>query len=78
MQITITRRTGLLACATAGLLATAGIGIAAVPGDDGQIRGCYATTNGLLLGIPHSKGDTRIVDTGEAAESTLCTTGAVR
>ncbi len=47
MQITINRKTGVLALATAGILATVGVGWAAIPGDDGQIKGCYATTSGL-------------------------------
>ena len=69
MQITITRRTSVIALATAGLLATVGVGWAAIPGADGQIKGCYATTNGLLLGIPHSRGDVRIVDSAAACRS---------
>ena len=68
MQITINRKTGVLAPATAGILATVGVGWAAIPGDDGQIKGCYATTSGLL-GIAHSKGDTRVVDSAEACRS---------
>lgn len=69
MSITITRRTAIAAVATTAVLATVSIGWAAIPGADGQIKGCYATTNGLLLGIPHSKGDTRIVDSGEGCRS---------
>ncbi|MEA2192328.1 MAG: hypothetical protein QOI73_2449 [Solirubrobacteraceae bacterium] len=51
------------------VLAAVGVGYAAIPGADGQIKGCYATSNGLLLGIPHSKGDTRIVDSDEACRA---------
>jgi hypothetical protein len=29
----------------------------------------YATTNGILLGIPHSKGDVRLVAVGEACRT---------
>ena len=48
---------------------TAGVAYAAIPGGDGQVKGCYAVSSGLLLGIPHSKGDTRIVDEAEACRS---------
>ena len=58
------------AVASAVVIATlSGIAYAAIPGSDGTVRGCYATTNGILLGIPHSKGDTRLVDEGEACRS---------
>jgi hypothetical protein len=69
MHITMTRRTAVLALATAGILATVGVGYAAIPSGDGQIKACYTVTEGRLLGIPHSKGDTRIVDSGEACRS---------
>ncbi len=39
---------------------------AAIPSADGTVRGCYAKSNGLLLGIPFSKGDARIVAEGKA------------
>jgi hypothetical protein len=56
--------------ATVVLAAALGGGAwAAIPGSDGMIHGCYATTDGLLLGIPHSKGDLRAVDTGERCRS---------
>jgi hypothetical protein len=51
------------------VVAFGGVAYASIPAADGTIKGCYATTNGLLLGIPHSKGDTRIVDSGEACRS---------
>jgi hypothetical protein len=49
--------------------ALAGGAYAAIPGADGQIKGCYALTDGLLLGIPHAKGDTRIVDETESCRA---------
>jgi hypothetical protein len=64
-----THRGRIPALTLVAVLAAVGVGYAAIPGTDGQIKGCYATTNGLLLGIPHSKGDTRIVDSGEACRS---------
>jgi hypothetical protein len=69
MQITRTRKTSVAALAATAILATVGVGWAAIPAADGQIKGCYATTDGLLLGIPHSKGDTRIVDSAESCRS---------
>ena len=42
---------------------------AAIPGSGGQVKGCYATTDALLLGIPHSKGDLRTIDSAEACRS---------
>lgn len=51
------------------LLALGGVGYAAIPSADGTIKSCYATTNGLLLGIPHSKGDARIVDAAQSCRS---------
>lgn len=54
----------------AALVAALGGGAyAAIPGGDGSIKACYATTSALLLGIPHSKGDTRIVDEHEACRT---------
>jgi Collagen triple helix repeat (20 copies) len=46
--------------AAIGLLATVGVAYAAIPGADGTIQGCYATSGGVL-GVP-SKGDLRVVD----------------
>jgi Collagen triple helix repeat (20 copies) len=48
--------------AAIGILATVGVAYAAIPGADGTIQGCYATSGGVL-GIP-SKGDLRVVDSG--------------
>ena len=36
--------------AAIGIVAAGGIGYTAIPGADGQIKGCYAKTNGILLG----------------------------
>lgn len=69
MDAKLTRKSSITTLALAGTLAAVGVGYAAIPGSDGVIKGCYATTNGLLLGIPHSKGDTRIVDSAEACRS---------
>lgn len=68
---TIRRSSPRLAAAilASALAMTAGVAYAAIPGGDGQVKGCYALTGGLLLGIPHSKGDTRIVDEAEACRS---------
>jgi hypothetical protein len=57
---------GLVVGSIALVAALVGGAYAAIPGDNGQISACYATKNGLLLGIPHSKGDLRAVDFGEA------------
>ena len=63
------RRSVPLLGAVGAALVVAGIGYASIPGPDGTVKGCYATTKGILLGIPHSKGDTRIVDSSEACRS---------
>jgi hypothetical protein len=55
--------------ATVVAVATSGVALAAIPDGGGLIKGCFATTNGLLLGIPHSKGDTRIVDENDNCRS---------
>lgn len=67
-----------LAVSIVGLvLVLGGVAWATIPGPTGVIKGCYAKSNGLLgglLGIPYSKGDVRIVDSGEscrAYETTL-------
>jgi hypothetical protein len=62
---TLTRTRSILAFALLGVLATVGIGYAAIPAADGTIRGCYATSGTLL----QSKGAARIVDSGEACRS---------
>ncbi len=64
-RLTRTRTIPVLGAVGAALV-VAGIGYASIPGPDGTVKGCYAATKGVLLGIPHSKGDTRIVDSGEA------------
>jgi hypothetical protein len=69
MGYRLTSKTAIVAFTLLGVLAAVGVGYAAIPGGDGTIKGCYATSKGLLLGIPHSKGDTRIVDSGEACRS---------
>lgn len=74
MRTTITRlrrrpSPGTTLAAAAAILVGSGVAYAAIPSGDGTIKGCYATTNGLLLGVPHSKGDTRIVDADEACRS---------
>lgn len=69
MQGRLTRKSSITVLALTGTLAAVGVGYAAIPGSDGAIKGCYATANGLLLGIPHSKGDTRIVDSAETCRS---------
>jgi hypothetical protein len=45
------------------------VSYAAIPSGDGSVKACYAKTDGLLLGIPHSKGDVRIIDSGEGCRS---------
>src|SRR5688572_23467385 len=49
--------------------ALGGFAYAAIPAADGTFRGCYAKTNGIILGIPHNKGDLRLVNEGEACRS---------
>jgi hypothetical protein len=51
------------------LVALSGAAYAAIPGSDGTIKGCYATTDGLLLGIPHSKGDLRAIDSAASCRA---------
>jgi hypothetical protein len=51
--------------AVCGATLSAGVAYAAIPAPDGSIKGCYATTNGVLLGVPHSKGDLRLAAPGE-------------
>ena len=58
-------RRSCVAIAAIGIVAAGGVGYAEIPGADGLIKACYAKTNGILLGVPHSKGDLRIVDEGE-------------
>jgi type VI secretion system secreted protein Hcp len=52
---------------TTGLLVVGGgaIAVAAIPGGDGTLKGCYATNTTLT----HAKGDLRVVDDGEACKS---------
>jgi hypothetical protein len=57
------------ACTLTALVAGAAVAAGAIPGTDGSVHACYATGNGLLLGIPYSKGDIRAVDQGEACRS---------
>ena len=57
------------AIAVVAVVALAGIGYAAIPSSSGVFRGCYAKTDGIILGIPHSKGDLRLVNEGEACRS---------
>jgi hypothetical protein len=52
----------LLVATLAVVLAAGGVGYGAIPGADGAIRGCYATSGGLV----QPKGALRIVDEGEA------------
>ena len=68
----------MVVIAAVGIVAAGGIGYAAIPAADGQVKGCYAKTNGLLLGIPHSKGDLRIVDEDEACRSYETTSSGTR
>jgi hypothetical protein len=44
-----------------------GVSYAAIPGTDGVVNGCYAVTEGLLLGP--SKGELRVVESGESCRS---------
>ena len=57
----------------AGLLALSialgGVAYAAIPGPTGVFHGCRAKTDGVVLNIPHSKGDLRLVQPGEACRS---------
>jgi hypothetical protein len=57
------------AIALVAVVALGGIGYAAIPSQGGTFRACYANTEGLLLGIPHSKGDVRLVNEGESCRS---------
>jgi hypothetical protein len=50
-------------------IAFGGVAYAAIPSASGEFTGCYATTNGLVLNIPHSKGDLRLVEPNEACRS---------
>lgn len=59
MQITLTRRTSVLALATAGVLATVGVGWASIPGPNGEIKACYSTKSGVL-GLAPAKGTARV------------------
>lgn len=68
MRIALTRRLAITAAAVLGVSAAVGVATAAVPGGDGAIKGCYATSNGLL-GLTYTKGDTRIVDETEVCRS---------
>ena len=68
MRLKFGSRTDVVVLAAIGIVAAGGIGYAAIPGSDGQIKGCYARTNGLTRD-PHSKGDLRIVDSGEGCRA---------
>ena len=67
MKFHVLRRTrpAILISTLVVLATSGGIAYAAIPTADGSVSGCYATSNGILLGIPHSKGDVRIVDSAE-------------
>ena len=60
---------GMGLAAAIGLGVGAGAAYASIPGPDGKIHACYASTNGIWLGVVHSKGDVRIVDSNEACRS---------
>lgn len=62
-------KVGMAVAAVIGLSIGAGAAYASIPGPDGRIHACYASTNGIWLGVPHSKGDVRIVDSAEACRS---------
>lgn len=64
-----TRRAATATVIAAGIALAAGGAYAVVPGSDGAIRACYAKSDSLLLGIPFSKGDVRIVDEGASCRS---------
>ena len=68
-MLDVRHKQAVLAMAAVGVLATVGVGAAAIPGTDGTVRACYATSNGLLLGIPYSKGDVRLVEPGESCRA---------
>lgn len=57
------------ACTLAALVAGAAVAVGAIPDNAGTIHACYATGNGLLLGIPYSKGDLRAIDESETCRS---------
>ncbi len=59
----------IIVAVVAVVLAVGGVTYAAIPASDGTLHACYAQTNGLLLGIPHSKGDLRLVDEDEACRN---------
>jgi hypothetical protein len=65
----VRRRPGAVIGVVALAAAIGGGAYAAIPASDGSVRACYSTSNGLLLGIPYSKGDARIVDENEACRS---------
>lgn len=66
----LTSRSPATALASAALIVSlTGVAYAAIPSADGTIRSCYAKSNGLLVGIPYSKGDVRLVDEGEACRN---------
>ena len=50
-------------------LGLGGVAYAAIPSESGVFTGCYATTNGVVLNVPHSKGDLRVVEPNEACRS---------
>jgi hypothetical protein len=52
-----------------GAAALGGVAYAAIPSSSGVFTGCYATTNGTVLNIPHSKGDLRLVEPNEACRN---------
>lgn len=58
-----------IAISVVALTTMGGMAWAAIPSADGTIKGCYAKTNGLFLGIPYSKGDVRVVDSAESCRS---------
>jgi hypothetical protein len=64
------KTTIVLACGVIGTVLASGLAAsAAIPDSTGTIYGCYAKTDGLILGIPHSKGDVRVVDEGATCRS---------
>jgi hypothetical protein len=50
MKSKLTTTARIPALTLVAVLAAVGVGYAAIPGADGQIKGCYATSNGILLG----------------------------
>jgi len=50
-------------------IALGSVAYAAIPNSSGVFTACYATTSGIILNVPHSKGDLRLIEATDSCRS---------